>query len=118
MLKLLSDKYNNLILHGDRCYAFTGLFRNEDITNKIQQVELINSNNGGYSRVNLAGMTTVGAITSGIPGAIVSSFMNKRNIYAQFFVIMLDSISFIVETNETKFIEFFIKYIPVKKKRR
>lgn len=109
MLKIVSDKYTNIVLHNNHCFAFNRLFQYTDITGQIDYIEVI----GKCSKGSKIG------IVRGILGTLLQSFSNKSRIIVQFLVILQNKTGFIIETDELPIIEFFSQFNgPPKKNRR
>jgi hypothetical protein len=100
MLKIIDGNFNNIVVHNNRCYAFTGIFKNIDITDEIKIV-------------NLLGQEVKG--TQGfVP--IMTSFFIKPKTQAQCMITLNNDVRFTIETDDETLIKFLIPHMHVKRR--
>jgi hypothetical protein len=100
MLKILSDKYNNVVVWNNRGYLCSGLFKSVDITEKIKIVNLINQERVGNANLWDDFM----------------SVFTKPKVYTQCMITLDNDEQFIIETDDRQIIQFLIPYMHVKKR--
>lgn len=115
MLKIYSDKYNNIFYSNSRLLAFTGIITNEDITDKIDTVQVLDKlTRGGNRRM---GMALTGGVVAGVVGAIVGACYDGRYSLVRFRITLTNGEEFMLDTDKQKLIDYLMQFTPRMKRR-
>jgi len=118
MIKVVDSTYRQILFYSGRCYGYTGLFKNEDITDYIKHVALIETSADIGNRLIASNNVLTGAVLSGVVGAIVSACSVRKYIEIYCIIYLTDGSEHRIITNDKPFIEFLIPHMHVEKKRR
>ena len=109
--------FTNVMCVLGRCYAFKGLFDNEDITDKITHVALLeNYGKGNNSLVDLK--KTLLYTVAGGPLGFLCSLGNTTKVHISCIIYLNDDRTIELETKDEKLVKFLFQFMNVYKKRR
>lgn len=118
MTVVTSNKYNNLVMSNGKCYAFTSMFKHEDITDNIKATHIVYKNSNFINTYRTYSNSLFGAIFGGIVGAISSALINSNALHYQMLVQLDNNEEMLVETDDRLLIEFLCEFLPPKKIKR
>lgn len=113
MQRVTSSKYSNVILLGNRLIAVISLFKSDDITNQIHDIEILESEIDDPHKAYK--MAMVGGIAGGWIGAAASTLLLGRpECYLEFVIHLKDGNTVAIQTTQVDMIKFVLKWFNVK----
>ena len=109
-----TEGYTNVLCVLGKCYLFNSFLKNEDISNKILHVALLENYTQNNSNLSRTILYTVG----GGPLGFLFAQSKKNDVQIECLIYLNDERQIQIETNDRKLIKYLMKFMHVYKKRR
>lgn len=110
----VKGKYSKVMLMGGDLIGVTGLFKYDDLNDKIVGVKIIKVSSNGSSFYSSCSSSLVGAVVAGVGGAITMALMNRKSIELDCDIYFKDGTTMQLCTDRKDIIKFLMNYMEVK----
>lgn len=118
MTIIKTEGYTNVMCVMGRCYAFTSFFTNEDISDKIVHVALLENYTKGSNGFESLRKTVLYTVGGGPLGFLFGISAGKAKVHIECIIYLEDKREIHIETKDLTLVKFLFNFMKVYKKRR
>lgn len=110
MTIVYGDKYKDIIVSGNKCFLFSGLFKHKEISKHIKKV-FIGNTKEDIKVSSVAVRATLGMALFGPVGTILGALTAKTKTSTAYVITLDDDEQVVVGTDDKGIIYFMSKYL-------
>ncbi len=118
MTNIKTEGYTNVMCVLGRCYLFSSFFANEDITDQVVHVALLENYTKGTNSFDNLRKTVLYTAGGGPFGFLIALMSGQPKVHIECIIYLEDKREIHVETKDLTLVKFLFQFMNVYKKRR